>query len=344
MRTINREEIVTNSGHVVVLKGGNSAEREISLLSGDAVFQGLQRLGVSSSVIDVDGNIMASLAETSPDLVFIMLHGAGGEDGVIQGFLETMNLAYSGSNVLSSALAMDKIKSKLIWQRLGLNTAEFLKLTRSSDWQSILDQLGTVVVKPVSGGSSLGIAIVSDADSLQKQYEIARKYDPDVMAEQYIEGKEFSITVLDEQLLPAIQLETTRQFFDFDAKYVDTGTNIICPPDLSQNKLRELDELALKAYQSLDCEGLVRVDLMQDQDENFFLLEVNTVPGMTSHSFVPMAAKRAGMDFDELLLRILEGELSKRIRRAAGNRERNQNERQAGAVDGADTVSELGKT
>ena len=230
MRTINREEIVTNSGHVVVLKGGNSAEREISLLSGDAVFQSLQRLGVSSSVIDVDENIMARLLETSPDLVFIMLHGAGGEDGVIQGFLETMNLSYSGSNVLSSALAMDKIKSKLLWQRLGLNTAEFLQLTPASDWQSVLDQLGTVVVKPVNGGSSLGIAIVSDADSLQKQYEIATEYDPNVMAERYIEGKEFSITVLGEELLPAIQLETSRQFFDFDAKYVDLSLIHISEP------------------------------------------------------------------------------------------------------------------
>ena len=326
MRTINREELVTNSGHVVVLKGGNSAEREISLLSGDAVFQSLQRLGVSASVIDVDENIVARLAETSPDLVFIMLHGAGGEDGVIQGFLETMNLAYSGSNVLSSALAMDKIKSKLLWQRLGLNTAEFLQLTSTSDWQSILDQLGTVVVKPVNGGSSLGIAIVSDADSLQRQYEIARNYDPDVMAEQYIEGKEFSIAVLGGQLLPAIQLETSRQFFDFDAKYVDKGTDIICPPDLSENKLRELDELALKAYQSLDCEGLARVDVMQDQDESFFLLEVNTVPGMTSHSFVPMAANQAGMDFDELLLWILECELNKRtFSEASSLLERSQN-------------------
>ena len=323
MRTINREEIVTNSGHVVVLKGGNSAEREISLWSGDAVFQGLQRLGVSSSVIDVDENIMARLVETGPDLVFIMLHGKGGEDGVIQGFLETMNLSYSGSNVLSSALAMEKIKSKLIWQRLGLNTAEFLQLTSASDWQSILDQLGTAVVKPVNGGSSLGIAIVSDADSLKKQYEIATQYDPDVMAEQYIEGKEFSIAVLGEQLLPAIQLHTSRQFFDFDAKYVDKGTNIICPPDLSENKLRELDELALKAYQSLDCEGLARVDVMQDKQGKFFLLEVNTVPGMTSHSFVPMAANHAGMDFDELLLQILGCELSKKTPSEAGSLGRN---------------------
>lgn len=314
MRTINREEIVTNCGHVVVLKGGYSAEREISLLSGEAVFDGLQRLGIRSTAIDVDENITASLAETRPDLVFIMLHGKGGEDGVIQGFLETMNLAYTGSNVLSSALAMDKVKSKLIWQKLGLNTAEFLQLNRESDWESIIRQLGTVVVKPVNGGSSLGIAIVNDALALQKQYAIAAEYDSNVMAEKYIEGKEFSIGVLGEQLLPAIQLETAREFFDFDAKYVDEDTRIICPAELPEHKLQELDELARKAYESLDCEGLARVDLMQDRHESFFLLEVNTVPGMTSHSFIPVAANQIGIDFDDLLLRVLDVEITRRKR------------------------------
>lgn len=314
MRTINREEIVTNCGHVVVLKGGSSAEREISLLSGEAVFDGLQRLGIRSTAIDVDENITASLAETRPDLVFIMLHGKGGEDGVIQGFLETMNLAYTGSNVLSSALAMDKVKSKLIWQKLGLNTAEFLQLNRESDWESIIRQLGTVVVKPVNGGSSLGIAIVNDALALQKQYAIAAEYDSNVMAEKYIEGKEFSIGVLGEQLLPAIQLETAREFFDFDAKYVDEDTRIICPAELPEHKLQELDELARKAYESLDCEGLARVDLMQDRHESFFLLEVNTIPGMTSHSFIPVAANQIGIDFDDLLLRVLDVEITRRKR------------------------------
>lgn len=314
MRTINREEIVTNCGHVVVLKGGYSAEREISLLSGEAVFDGLQRLGIRSTAIDVDENITASLAETRPDLVFIMLHGKGGEDGVIQGFLETMNLAYTGSNVLSSALAMDKVKSKLIWQKLGLNTAEFLQLNRESDWESIIRQLGTVVVKPVNGGSSLGIAIVNDALALQKQYAIAAEYDSNVMAEKYIEGKEFSIGVLGEQLLPAIQLETAREFFDFDAKYVDEDTRIICPAELPEHKLQELDELARKAYESLDCEGLARVDLMQDRHESFFLLEVNTIPGMTSHSFIPVAANQIGIDFDDLLLRVLDVEITRRKR------------------------------
>ena len=202
----------------------------------------------------------------------------------------------------------------MIWQRLGLNTPEFLCLNGGSDWQSVIEQMGTVVVKPVNGGSSLGIAIVDDAIALHKQYEIATEYDPDVMAEQYIDGREFSIGVLGEQLLPAIQLETKRQFFDFDAKYVDNDTRIICPPDLSESKQRELDELARKAYDSLDCEGLARVDLMQDRHESFFLLEVNTVPGMTSHSFIPMAAKQVGIDFDDLLLQVLDVELSKGTR------------------------------
>jgi D-alanine-D-alanine ligase len=314
MRTINREEIVTNAGHVVVLKGGNSAERDISLLSGEAVFDGLQRLGIKSTVIDVDENIMARLDETRPDLVFIMLHGKGGEDGVIQGFLETINYAYTGSNVLSSALAMDKIKSKLIWQKLGLNTADFLQLHPESDWGSIIGQLGTVVVKPVNGGSSLGIAIVNDAVALQKQYKIAAEYDSSVMAEKYIEGKEFSIGVLGQHLLPAIELETIREFFDFNAKYVDENTQIICPAKLPEHKLRELNELARRAYESLDCAGLARVDLMQDQHESFFLLEVNTVPGMTSHSFIPIAANQVGINFDELLLRVLDEEIRKRDR------------------------------
>lgn len=309
MRTINREEIVAKSGHVVVLKGGDSAEREISLLSGAAVYEGLQRLGINSSEIDVGDDIIADLNEARPDLVFIMLHGKGGEDGVIQGLLEIMKIPYTGSGVLASAMAMDKIKSKLIWQKLGLRTADFVQLSAKSDWQSIIDQLGTVVVKPVSGGSSLGIAIANDAKTLQKHFTDAMNYDSSVMAEQCIEGDEFSVGVLGDELLPAIQLETNREFFDFDAKYVDEDTRLICPTELSGPEQEELQALVRAAYQSLDCKGLARVDLMQDKTGAFYLLELNTVPGMTSHSFVPLSAQRSGIDFDELLLRILDIEL-----------------------------------
>lgn len=310
MRTINKEKIVASAGHVVVLKGGNSVEREISLISGEAVFQGLQRLGIHSTVLDVTDNVVAELIEAKPDLVFIMLHGQGGEDGVIQGLLETMQMAYTGSGVLASALAMDKVKSKLIWQQLGLQTPDFALLDKDTDWQGIIDRFGRVVVKPASGGSSIGIAIASDAKSLQELYVIASKLDSQVMAEKCIVGEEFSVGLIQGELLPAIQMQTKRDFFDFEAKYLDEDTKIICPPDLSEAKRLELNKLVRVAYDSLDCAGLARVDVMQDGDGEFYLLEVNTIPGMTKHSFVPAAAKQIGIGFDELLLRILEAELA----------------------------------
>lgn len=306
MRTINKEKIIANCGHVVVLKGGTSAEREISLLSGEAVFQGLQRLGVNSSVLDVGENVVAELEKLNPDLAMIMLHGQDGEDGTIQGLLEMLKIPYTGSGVLASALAMDKVKSKLIWQRLGLMTADFVMLDEFTDWQSVIEEFGVAVVKPVSGGSSLGIAIVKDADALQRQYEIASGFDSEVMAEKCVVGKEFSVGIIENQLLPAVELNTKREFFDFDAKYVDEDTEIVCPATLSEEKLEELNELVLAAYDSLDCAGLARVDVMQDQEGEFYLLELNTIPGMTDHSFVPMAAKKSGIGFDELLLTVLD--------------------------------------
>jgi len=306
MRTINKENIIANCGHVVVLKGGSSAEREISLLSGDAVFQGLLRLGVKTSVLDVSDNIVADLERLKPNLAMIMLHGQGGEDGTIQGLLEFLKIPYTGSGVLASALAMDKVKSKLIWQQLKLNTADFVMLNSATDWQALIDKFESVVVKPVSSGSSLGIAIVSDATALQKQFELASEFDSEVMAEKCVIGNEYSVGVIEDKLLPAVQLHTNREFFDFDAKYTDEDTKIICPAPLSEKKLEELNELVRAAYDSLDCEGLARVDVMQDQSGEFYLLELNTIPGMTDHSFVPIAATQSGMGFDELLLTILE--------------------------------------
>lgn len=310
MRTINKEKIVTESGHVLVLKGGMSAEREISLLSGDAVFEGLQRLGVNSTLLDVTDELVVDLKRLNPDLVFIMLHGQGGEDGVTQGLLEAMRIPYTGSGVLASALAMDKIKSKLIWQQLGLQTADFLILDSDTDWQEVIADFGKVVVKPANGGSSLGIAIVNDAESLQRQYKATSKFDSVVMAEKCIVGNEYSVGILEDQILPTVELRTNRQFFDFDAKYVDEGTEIICPPELSEAKQLELNQLARAAFESLGCKGLARVDVMQDENEEFYLLELNTVPGMTAHSFIPVAAEKSGTDFDELLLKILDVELA----------------------------------
>ncbi len=306
MKTTNREKIVASCGHVVVLKGGDSAEREISLRSGESVYQGLLRLGVNASVLDVSDSVVSDLAELRPDLAFVMLHGQGGEDGTIQGLLEILKIPYTGSGVLASALAMDKVKSKMIWQRLGLNTADFVMLDDTTDWKAIIQKLEVAVVKPVNGGSSLGIAIVKDADSLRRQHKIASKFDSEVMAEKCVIGKEYSVAVVQDQLLPAVQLNTKKEFFDFDAKYVDEDSEVVCPADLGEVKVIELNRLVRAAYESLGCKGLARVDVMQDENELFYLLELNTIPGMTDHSFVPVAANQSGIGFEELLLQILE--------------------------------------
>lgn len=310
MRTINREEMLAKLGHVVVLKGGKSSEREISLISGQAVSESLRRLGVNLTEIDVGDDVVERLQEAKPDLVVNMLHGKGGEDGAMQGLLEIMEIPYTGSGVLASALAMDKARTKQIWAELGLSTADFQLLSEDSDWQAIIANLGKVVVKPVNGGSSLGIAIVDDAKALRQQFRDAQQIDQQVMAERYIAGKEFSTPVLDGEILPTIQMETSREFFDFEAKYVDTGTQVICPPEIEEGELQELEMLVGCAYESLGCSGLARVDVLQDENGDFFLLELNTIPGMTTHSFVPMSAKTIGIDFDELVLRILDCELN----------------------------------
>ena len=308
MKPINKEKILAKLGHVVVLKGGASAEREISLISGSAVFNGLQKLGVNASMIDVGNDIIDQLREAKPDLVVIMLHGKDGEDGVIQGMLEMMQLPYTGSGVLASAIAMDKVKSKLIWRRLGLNTADFEFINADSNWNQLIEKFGRVVVKPVSGGSSLGIAIVDNADDLQQKYSETLAFDSDVIAEKFISGTEYSTGVLGEEIFPTVQLETPRDFFDYEAKYEDENTRFICPPELSEDKLQVLESLIKDAYDSLGCTGLARIDVMQEGDGDFYLLELNTIPGMTEHSFVPMAAKQVGITFDELILRILDYE------------------------------------
>lgn len=308
MKPINKEKILAKLGHIVVLKGGTSAEREISLKSGSAVFNGLQRLGVNVSVIDVGSDLVDQLREANPDLVVIMLHGKDGEDGVTQGLMEIMDLPYTGSGVLASAIAMDKVKSKLIWQRLGLNTAEFEFISADTNWEELVDKFGSVVVKPVNGGSSLGIAIVNNAFDLERRFYEALAFDSAVIAEKFIHGAEYSTGVLGDQLFPTVQLETPRDFFDYDAKYKDKDTRIICPPKLSPEKLFELEKLIKDAYDSIGCSGLARIDVMQEGDGEFYLLELNTIPGMTENSFVPVAARKVGIDFDELLLRILDYE------------------------------------
>ena len=309
MGTITGKQLSARVGRVVVLMGGTSAEREISLLSGRTVLAGLQRLGIDATALDVGNQVIESLQSLRPQLVVNMLHGKNGEDGVMQGLLEMMGLPYTGSGVLASALAMDKVKSKLIWRQSGLPVADHRILNGQSDWQQIMDDFDKVVVKPVSGGSSLGVAMVEDAGSLREAWLQAREYDRRVLAEQCIEGTEYSTGVLGKELLPTIRLETERRFFDYEAKYIDKSTRIICPITMPMEQQLRLESLVRQAYDSLGCSGLARVDLMQDTAGDFYLLELNTIPGMTPHSFVPTAAERTGISFDELLLRMLACEL-----------------------------------
>ena len=310
MRTINRELVLAEAGHVVLLMGGTSPEREISLLSGQAVASSLSSLGVHTTIIDVGENIVDELRSAAPDLVVNMLHGQGGEDGVIQGYMDLLQIPYTGSGVLASALAMDKVKSKQIWCQMGLATASFTVLNDESDWGAIIASFERAVVKPIYGGSSLGIAVVDSPESLKRAYTEACGFQQGVMAEKYIEGPEYSTGILDDDLMPTILLETDREFFDFTAKYIDEGTRIVCPAPLSRERMDAAEALVKSAYSALGCSGLARVDFMEDAAGEFLLLEVNTVPGMTSHSFVPKSAARVGIDFDELVLRILDGKLN----------------------------------
>lgn len=294
-------------GRVGVLYGGTSAEREISLISGSSVIAALQRSGVDLVAIDVAADLLQQLPQLSLTRVLIMLHGPGGEDGSLQGALQFLGLPYTGSGVFASALAMDKLHSKQFWQGVGLPTAKFAVLNDSSDWQGTLDALGGVVmVKPSHEGSSLGMTRADSAAELEKAWVEAAAMDSSVIAEQWISGAEYTVAVLNGEVLPPIRLETDHSFYDYNAKYLADDTRYLCPCGLDQDREAELKELALAAFNSLGCSGWGRVDVMCDQAGEFQLLEVNTVPGMTDHSLVPMAAKAAGYSFDELVLKILD--------------------------------------
>ncbi len=301
-----KQVINESAGSVAVLYGGLSAEREVSLRSGQAVHAALVRQGVSCQLIDVQENVVEQLQSQVFDRAFIALHGAGGEDGRIQALLEFLGLPYTGSGVQASALAMDKIKSKLIWLGMGLPTATFFKLEETTDWGAALEQLGgSAMVKPTHEGSSIGMSKVASADELRQAYEAARQYDNSVFAEALLTGAEYTVAILNDRPLPVIKLETDNTFYDYEAKYVSNDTRYVCPCGLSAEEELKLQELALAAFKSLDCKGWGRVDVMADTRGDFYLLEVNTVPGMTDHSLVPMAAKAAGIHFDDLVSELL---------------------------------------
>lgn len=298
-------------GRVAVLMGGHSAEREISLLSGKAVSRALLNRGIDVLAVDLAEQPLMSLPGLGVDRVFIMLHGKVGEDGTVQGALEMMGLPYTGSGVLASALAMDKVRAKKIWLHDGLPTPAFQVVDATTEGRKLIETLGTVFVKPVKEGSSLGISRAATEEEFVSAFREAGKYDSYVIAEQWIEGREFSVPVLGEQVLPAIEMKTDHAFYDYEAKYFSDDTRYICPCELSDEKRAELETLCLQAYRTLGCEGWGRVDVMQDKNGKFWLLEVNTVPGMTEHSLVPMGARAAGMSFEDLVVAILRGTLDK---------------------------------
>ena len=296
---------------VAVLYGGDSAEREVSLKSGSAVLSGLLRAGINAEGIDTKGFDLNLLKQKKYSHVFIALHGRGGEDGTLQGALEYLGLPYTGSRVLGSALAMDKIRCKQIWQNIGLPTAAYAIVERDSykpdEAASILAKLsGEVIVKPALEGSSIGMAKANSVEELQEAIENAFEYDSRVLIEQWITGAEYTVSIVGNTVMPSIRMQTPHSFYDYSAKYQSSSTEYFCPSGLAEEQEAQLAEIALKAFKSVDCEGWGRVDFMADQQGNWYLLEVNTSPGMTEKSLVPMAAKQYGLSFDQLVVSILD--------------------------------------
>ncbi|QKZ06672.1 MULTISPECIES: D-alanine--D-alanine ligase [Pseudomonas] len=293
-------------GRVAVLYGGKSAEREVSLKSGAAVLEALQGAGVDAFGLDVGDDLLARLQSEKIDRAFIILHGRGGEDGSMQGLLECLDIPYTGSGILASALAMDKLRTKQVWQSLGLPTPLHAVLASESDCISAGAELGfPLIVKPAHEGSSIGMAKVTSVEELIGAWKAASTYDSQVLVEQWIQGPEFTIATLRGQVLPPIALGTTHSFYDYDAKYVANDTQYRIPCGLDATREQELIDLTARACDAIGIEGWARADVMQDEQGRFWLLEVNTAPGMTDHSLVPMAARAAGIDFQQLVLAIL---------------------------------------
>jgi D-alanine-D-alanine ligase len=294
-------------GKVAVLMGGSSAEREISLKSGRAVLAALKRRMVNAHAFDPNERPLEHLRSEGFDCAFIALHGRQGEDGTVQGALQMMGIAYTGSGVMASALAMDKWRTKLVWRAAGVRTPRYELLNAESDFKAIAQRLGLpLMVKPSCEGSSIGMSKVLKADNLRAAYRLAAKHDSVVIAEQFIKGMELTASILDGRALPLIRVETPRAFYDYQAKYFANSTRYICPCGLSAKQEKKIQEKALQAFRILGCSGWGRMDLMLDKQRVPYFIEANTVPGMTDHSLVPMAARAAGLSFEDLVMRILE--------------------------------------
>jgi D-alanine-D-alanine ligase len=301
--TIHPEDI-----RVAVLMGGRSAEREVSLNSGAQVSKALYSAGFDVADIDAgDDEFVATLAGTQADVAFICLHGRFGEDGTVQGALEYLGIPYTGSGVMASALAMDKWRTKLLWHAAGLPTPAYQLMNARTDPVALAARLGLpLMMKPAREGSSIGMSKVTSVEKIAPAYELAARHDDVVIAERFVEGMELTAAILGDDSLPLIRLETPREFYDYQAKYFAEDTRYICPSGLPDHQERAIQQMAVEAFRVLGCSGWGRVDLMLDRDGKPQLLEVNTIPGMTDHSLVPMAARARGIAFESLVLRILE--------------------------------------
>ncbi len=297
-------------GKVAVLMGGPSAEREISFLSGNAVLKALVEKGVEAHAFDPAERDLWTLREERFDRAFIALHGRFGEDGTVQGALETLKIPYTGSGVMASALAMDKWRTKLVWQATGIPTPRYRVVTAATDWMRVVAELGLpLIVKPARVGSSIGITKVAsvDRDELALAHVEAAKHDDLVLVEELVAGTELTVGILAGRALPAIRIEAPQGNYDYHHKYFSDATKYFCPSGLPAAKEREIEAASLAAFDVVGCSGWGRLDLILRADGSFSFLEVNTSPGMTGHSLVPMAAKQAGIPFADLCLTILRG-------------------------------------
>ena len=290
-----------------MLFGGRSAEREVSLKSGAAVLAALQRSGVDAHAFDPAKRDLHNLLDERFDRVFIALHGRYGEDGTVQGALELMGIPYTGSGVMASSIAMDKWRTKMIWQAAGLPIPDFMMLNENSDWDAVVQRLGLpLFVKPANEGSSVGISKVKQVSELKAAYEEAAKHDKLVIAEQFVGGGEYTAAILNGRALPVIKIEPANEFYDYEAKYLRDDTRYLCPCGLSAEQEAEMQALAQQGFAVIGGQGWGRVDFLCGTDGKAYLLEVNTSPGMTDHSLVPMAAREAGISFEQLVVQVLE--------------------------------------
>jgi D-alanine-D-alanine ligase len=298
---------MSDFGKVAVLYGGKSAEREISLMSGAKVLEGLRTGGVDAHAFDPAERELIELKNEAFDRVFIALHGRYGEDGTVQGALELMGIPYTGSGVMASALCMDKVRTKLIWIACGLPTPKFEVVTAASGWRAVAGRLGLpLIIKPAHEGSTIGLTKVRRVADLPGAFELAARYDRLVLAEEFVAGEELTAGFLGDEALPLIRIEAPQGKYDYQNKYFSDETKYFCPSGLPATQERRIQALVLRSAEALGCSGWGRADLIRRADGSVTLLEMNTSPGMTGHSLVPMAAKAAGLSFEQLVLRILE--------------------------------------